>query len=186
MKKTVLTFGFLSGVVLAAFVFVVIPFQDKIGFGHSMIVGYSAMLLSFLMVFFGVRSYRENVGGGQITFGKAFAVGILITLIGCACYVIAWEITYFFFMPDFLEKYSAYLTEKMRAKGESQQAIDATVKQMKDFKVMYDNPLFNAAITFTEPFPVGLIMTLLSALILRKKKVVTTPVSSGTVSELQA
>ena len=170
MKKTILTFGLISGAISSALMLSFIPFVDKIGFDKGMYLGYTAIILSFLMIFFGVRSYRENVGGGQITFTKAFTIGILITLISCACYVITWQIAYFFFMPDFLDKYSAYMIEKMRAAGETQQAIDATAKQMKDFKVMYSNPLFNAAITFTEPFPVGLVMTLITAVILRKKR----------------
>jgi len=125
-------------------------------------------------VFFGVRSYRENVGGGKITFGRAFTVGILITLIVCICYVVAWEILYFKFMPDFADKYASYMVEKARAAGASQQAIDAEIEQMKSFKAMYQNPFFNVAMTFVEPFPVGLIVTLISAAFLRKKTITAT------------
>jgi len=170
MKKTVLTFGLISGAISATLMLCTIPFVDKIGFDKGMIVGYTSMVISFLMIFFGVRSYRENAGGGQITFAKAFLIGILITLISCACYVIAWEFIYFFLMPDFLEKYSAYVIEKLRSQGQSQQVIDASIQEMKNFKEMYNNPFINFAMTFVEPFPVGLIMTLISALVLRKKK----------------
>ncbi len=170
MKKTVLTFGLIGGAIMAAMMFATLPFVDKIGFDKGAIIGYTTMILAFMLVFFGIRSYRENVGDGHITFGRAFAVGILITLITCVCYVVAWEILYFKFMPDFFEKYAGYVIEKARASGASQQVIDAQVQQMKSFKAMYDNPFTNAAITFTEPFPIGLIVTLISAAILRKKK----------------
>jgi hypothetical protein len=169
MKKTVLTFGLLSGAVSALMMFSTVPFVDKIGFDKGAIVGYTAIVLSFLFVYFGIRSYRENVGGGKITFGRAFAVGILICLISCICYVIAWEIIFFNFMPDFFDKYSAYILEKMKASGASQQAINAKLQEMTNFKPMFDNPLINAAMTFTEPFPVGLIITLISSALLRKK-----------------
>ena len=169
MKKTVLTFGLIGGAIMAAMMFATLPFMDKIGFDKGAIVGYTGMILAFMLVFFGIRSYRENVSDGHITFGRAFAVGILITLVACACYVVAWEILYFKFMPDFVEKYSSYVIEKARASGATQQAIDAQLQQMKSFKQMYDNPFINAAITFTEPFPIGLIVTLISAAILRKK-----------------
>jgi len=169
MKKTVLTFGLIGGAVMAVMMFATLPFVDRIGFDKGFIIGYTTMILAFMMVFFGIRSYRENIGQGHISFGRAFAVGILITLIACVCYVVAWEILYFNFMPDFLDKYSAYVIEKARASGASQQAIDAQVQQMKSFKAMYANPLINAAVTFTEPFPVGLLVTLISAAILRKK-----------------
>jgi hypothetical protein len=169
MKKTVLTFGLIGGAIIAAMMFATLPFVDKIGFDKGAIVGYTTMVLAFMLVFFGIRSYRENVGQGHITFGRAFAVGILITLITCVCYVVAWEILYFKFMPDFFDKYASYVIEKARASGASQQVIDTQLQQMKSFKAMYDNPFINAAITFTEPFPVGLIVTLISAAILRKK-----------------
>jgi len=169
MKKTVLTFGLIGGAVMAVMMFATLPFVDRIGFDKGFIIGYTTMILAFMMVFFGIRSYRENIGQGHISFGRAFAVGILITLIACVCYVVAWEILYFNFMPDFLDKYSAYVIEKARASGASQQAIDAQVQQMKSFKAMYANPLINAAMTFTEPFPVGLLVTLISAAILRKR-----------------
>jgi hypothetical protein len=170
MKKTVLTFGLISGSIMVAMMFATLPFMDKIGFDRGAIIGYTTMILAFMLVFFGIRSYRENVNEGHITFGRAFAVGILITLVACVCYVIAWQIIYFNFMPHFLDKYSAYLIEKARTAGATQQTIDAQVQEMKSFKEMYNNPFINAAFTFIEPFPVGLIVTLISAAILRKKE----------------
>ena len=174
MKKTVLTFGLIGGAIMAAMMFATLPFMDKIGFDKGEIIGYTTMILAFMLVFFGIRSYRENVSAGHITFGRAFVVGILITIVACVCYVIAWEILYFKFMPDFADKYAGYVIEKARASGASQQAIDAQLQQMKSFKAMYDNPFINSAITFCEPFPIGLIVTLISAAILRKKTIAAT------------
>jgi hypothetical protein len=184
MKKTVLTFGLIGGAIMAAMMFATLPFMDKIGFDKGEIVGYTTMILAFMLVFFGIRSYRENVSGGQITFGRAFAVGILITVVACVCYVVAWEIIYFKFMPDFVDKYASYMVEKVRASGASQQVIDAKLQQMESFKAMYDNPLINAAITFVEPFPIGLVVTLISAGILRKKPLATTR-DEGQPAQLQ-
>jgi uncharacterized protein DUF4199 len=169
MKKTVITFGLISGAIMAAMMLAMLPLVDRIGFDKGEVIGYTTMVVAFLMVFFGIRSYRENVGGGKITFGKAFAVGILITVIACVCYVVVWEIIYFHLMPDFADKYVQHMIDKVRASGASQQVIDAQIQQMKSFKSMYDNPLINAAITFVEPFPIGLIITLISSAILRRK-----------------
>jgi len=171
MKKTVLTFGLIGGAIMATMMFATMPFMDKIGFNKGEIIGYTTMIVAFMLVFFGIRSYRENVNGGHITFGRAFAVGILITLVACVCYVVAWEIIYFKFLPEFVDKYASYMVEKVKASGASQQVIDAKLQEMKSFKAMYDNPFINAAITFTEPFPIGLIVTLISAAILRKKTI---------------
>lgn len=137
---------------------------------HGELIGYSSMVLSFLLVFFGVKSYRDNLAGGVIGFGKAFQVGILITLVTCAMYVLAWQIIYYNFYPDFLDQYSAHAVANMREAGESEAAIQAATAQMADFAKLYANPLVNVAVTFLEVFPVGLIMTLVSAAILRRRK----------------
>jgi hypothetical protein len=170
MKKTVLVFGLLSGAVAAVMMFGTLPFVERIGFDKGLIVGYTTIILSLMMVFFGIRSYRENVGGGSITFGRAFAVGILITLLSCVCYVVAWEILYYNFLPDFADRYAARVVEQAKAAGATAEAIQAKMDEVKNLKRILDNPLTNAAATFVEPFPVGLIITLISALILRKRK----------------
>jgi len=170
MKRIVLTFGLISGAIMSVLMLSTVPFMHKIGFNRGMVIGYTTMVLAFLLVFFGIRSYRENVGNGYISFGRAFSVGLLIMLITCAFYVLTWEFIYFNFMPDFAEKYGAFMLENMRAAGASAQEIAAKAEEMKRFKVLYDNIFFNVAMTFLEPLPVGLIMTLVSALILRRKR----------------
>lgn len=171
MQKTVIRFGLASGAILVAMTAVMLPLSmnGTIDFDLSEVVGYSAMVLSFLLVFFGIRSYRDNVAAGVIGFGKAFQVGILITLITCAMYVIAWEITYFNFIPDFLDQYTAHCLAKMRAAGESEAAIREKTAELATMAKYYDNLFFNVGITFMEVFPVGLIVTLVSAAILRRK-----------------
>jgi uncharacterized protein DUF4199 len=169
MKRIVLIFGLISGALMALFMFATMPFLDKIGFDRGYIVGYTGMVLAFMLIFFGIRSYRENVGGGAITFGRAFAVGILIAVISSICYVIAWQILYHTLMPDFFEKFSAHVIEKTRASGASAQAIQAKIQEMEQAKRLYSNPVLHVAFTFLEPFPVGLIITVISAAILRKK-----------------
>ncbi|HEY0796691.1 MAG TPA: DUF4199 domain-containing protein, partial [Acidisarcina sp.] len=146
-------------------------FHDGMGFGRKAeVFGYTTIVLSLLLVFFGIRSYRDNIGHGRITFARAFAVGISITLISCLCYVVTWEVIYLNFMHDFVDKYSAYVITQARASGASAAVIQAKVEQMKKFKEMYQNPLFNVMMTFIEPFPVGLGITLISALVLKKKE----------------
>ncbi|MEK6337270.1 MAG: DUF4199 domain-containing protein [Acidobacteriota bacterium] len=169
MKKTVLTFGLISGGIMTALMWAALAFIDRIGPDRGMIIGYTIIVLSSMLVFFGIRSYRENVGGGAITFGRAFAVGNLIILISCALYVITWE-TIYFGVPGFAEKFDAMFIAQAQRKGGTPEQIQAAIQQTKDFIVMYKNPFINAAFTFIEPFPIGLIVTLVSALILRKKK----------------
>jgi len=169
MKKTILVFGLISGALSSLMMVLTVPFLDKIGFDKGEYIGYTAIVLSFLLVFFGIRSYRDNIGNGQITFTKGFAVGIAITLISCVFYVVTWEALYFTVLHDFMDKYSAYMIEKLKASGASAAAVQTQLQQLKKYKEMYENPLFNAAVTFIEPFPVGLVITLISAAILRRK-----------------
>ena len=154
MKRIVLRFGLASSALLVAMMSVQMPLtmNGTINHDYGEVIGYSSMILAFLFVFFGVRSYRDNVAAGTIGFGKAFKVGILITLITCAAYVIAWEITYFNFMPDFLDKYTAYALDKMRTAGESEAAIREKTAQLAGMAKYYDNVLINAGITFMNPF----------------------------------
>jgi len=168
MKKIVLTFGLISGAIVSALMLATVPFMHKIGMTRGMVIGYTTMVLAFLLVFFGIRSYRENVGEGHISFGRALGVGLLIMLITCACYVITWEFVYFNFMPDFGEKYAAFVIEDARAHGASAAELAQKMDEMKRFQALYQNIFFNVAMTFLEPLPVGVIMTFISALILRR------------------
>jgi hypothetical protein len=169
MKKTVLTFGLISAAISAGMMLINVPFADRIGFDKGEIIGYTVIVLSALLVFFGVRSYRENANGGRLTFARGFAVGILITLISSFCYTATWEVIYFKFMPDFADKYSAHMIEKAKAAGANDEKIVKATLEARQFKEMYNKPAVNVAMTFAEVFPVGLCAALVSAGILRRK-----------------
>jgi hypothetical protein len=169
MKTTILRYGVYSGLTISVLMAGTVPFADQLSHGSgAMLLGYTTMVLSFLLVFFGIRACREQVGG-HISFGRAFLVGLAITLISCLFYVLTWEVIYYNFMPDFMDKYAAHMVEKARAAGATAEAIQAQMQEMQRFKEMYANPLFNAAITILEPLPVGLAITLISAAVLRRK-----------------
>ena len=166
MKKTVLTYGLISGVIAAVLMLAHVPFMD--GSNKALIVGYTGIGLSALLIFFGVRAYRENVGNGKISFGRGLAVGILIALISAACYVAAWEVVYFS-SPGIADHIFDKQVEELKATGAPQEKIDETAREVESFKKLYANPFVNVAFTFIEAFPVGLLMTLISAVILRRK-----------------
>ena len=169
MLKIVLTFGLIAGAVMSAMFLITIPFHDQIGFDNGMLVGYTSMVAAFLMVYFGVRQYRDQVGAGTITFARALGVGLAITMVACLCYVLMWQIVYYNFVPDYLDKYAAYAIEKERAAGATEAQLEASSRQMREFKEMYDsNPLINAAFTILEPLPVGVLISLISAGVLRR------------------
>lgn len=178
MRKIVLTFGLIAGAMLSVMMLLTVPFMDRIGSDSGLVIGYTTMVIAFLMVYFGVRSYRDNVAGGSVTFGRAFTIGLLITLIASVCYVATWEVVYFKFMPDFADKYAAHEVDKARRSGATDAQIAAREKEMAIFKEEYRNPLVNIAYTFIEPLPVGLLFTLVTAVALSRKRRVGNPATA--------
>ena len=169
MKKIVLKYGLLSILILAVGMSISTALCLRGGDPTlGQILGYTTMVLAFIAVFFGIRAYREE-HGGTITFGRAFKVGILLTLMACAVYVIVWEIVFWGFIPDFGEKYAAMTIARMQSNGAPAAEIAKTQAEMAKFVQLYKNPFFNVGMTFLEIFPVGLIMTLISAAILRRR-----------------
>lgn len=167
MKQIILRYGLMSGVLAAILMVATVRLED---FENGAWYGYSGMLLSMLFVFFGVKTYRDQVAGGELSFGKGFQVGLGIALISCVCYVLAWMVVYETIMPDFLEKYSAHVLSKMSASGASEAAIEQKRLEMLEFGEMYKNPFLRFAFTFLEPFPVGLAVSLISAIVLKKRR----------------
>jgi hypothetical protein len=169
MKKLVITFGLISGGIAASMMFVTIPLVGRVSYEYLTVLGYTIFVACFLMVFFGIRSYRDNVGGGTITFGKAFTVGILITLLSCAIYIISWEFIHQQFVPTFWDDYSNHMIEKMRAEGATQEELNQQIQQNEQLKQWYKNPFIRQVMTLMEAFPVGLLITLISSLVLKRK-----------------
>jgi hypothetical protein len=169
MKRTVVTFGLIAGFLISVLMGGSLLFADRIGSGHSMVLGYTIMVASFLLVYVGIRSYRDNALEGQISFGRAFACGILITIITTVCYVVTWEVLYFNFMPHFMDSYFAAQIHGVQSAGLDSATTAAKVAAIQHSQQLYQNPLINMAYTFMEPLPVGLVITLLSAAVLRRK-----------------
>jgi hypothetical protein len=170
MKKIVIVHGLIAGLIVGTIMFVTIGIYHKTGdFENGMLVGYASMLLAFSMIFVAIRNYREKYSNGIISFGKAFKIGLLITLVASTIYVLVWLFEYYVFYPDFAEKYAAQMIEKLKSGGASEAIIAKQTKEMASFSEMYKNPFFNALITYTEILPVGLLVTLIASFILKKK-----------------
>jgi hypothetical protein len=170
MKRIVLTFGLLAGAVLSVMMVITFALGDRIDYDKGEIIGYTTMVAAFLMIYFGVRSYRDNVLDGTIGFGRAFKVGLLITVVASACYVATWQVVYRKMAPDYGEKYMAHQLEKLRAEGATEEQIATESREMAKLWELYKNPLVNVAMTLLEPLPVGLVMTLVSAGILARRR----------------
>jgi len=165
MKRNVLIFGLIIGAILCTnMVIMVNMMYNNADFKGNDIVGYAAMIIMFSLIFFGVRNHRDRQLGGLISFGKAFKMGCLIALVGSTMYVLAWLFYYYLFVPDFIDVYTNYVLSTC-----SPDDLQAKTAQMADFKEMYKNPLFVILITYSEVLPIGLVVALVSALILKRK-----------------
>jgi len=169
MKKIVLVYGIIAGLIVTGMMaFSTGYFCAKGDFEGGMIYGYSAMIIAFSMIFVGIKSFRDKYNGGVINFGKAFRVGLFISLIASTIYVIGWLINYYFFMPDFMDKYAAVMIAKAKASGISAAELAEKTADMTRMKEWYKNPLFIILMTYVEILPVALIVTLICALILKR------------------
>ncbi len=172
MKRTIFTYGIISGLIIAALMAATIPFASKDNMNMGMVIGYTTMLIAFSLIFFAVSSYKKNHNLSALGFKKTFQIGISISIISSLFYVVTWLIIFYNFMPDFMTDYINHQIAAMEKAGASAKEINSYRTQQLQFAENYKNPFFNAAITFTEIFPVGLLMTLIAATIehFRKKR----------------
>jgi len=173
MKKIIFTFGSIAGAIVVAMVFITFPLYENgtLNFDNGEWLGYTSMVIALSLIFFGVKSYRDNHLGGTIKFGKAFQVGLLIAVVASLFYAIGWEVYLNRFVPDFMEQYSNHYIEKAKASGARTAEIQKIVNEINNAKEMYKNPFLRFGITLSEIFPVGLVIALISAVILRKKEI---------------
>jgi hypothetical protein len=172
MKKIVLTFGLISGAIAAGLMWLLITFQNNgsINLDNGMTLGYATMIIALSLVFFGIKSYRDN-NGGHITFLKGLQVGILISLICGVCYTASWELYYRGSGQEFLQKYTAHYLDEMKEGGASDAEVAKAQTEMAQFMQLYKNFFIRFGMTMMEILPVGVIVTLISAALLRKREV---------------
>ncbi len=172
MKKNVLVFGLISGLVVSTIMAISMTYMSRhpelCGGVSSMVVGYLSMLLAFSLIFVAVKNFRDQQNGGAISFGKAFTIGVLISLIASTMYVITWALVYHFVMPDFMDRYVEQIIEHAKASS-SPAELQKLTEQMNTQRENYKNPVFFSLMTYMEILPVGIIVSLIVAIILKRK-----------------
>lgn len=137
----------------------------------GMAVGYATMLVAFSAVFVGIKHQRDVAGGGVIRFWPAFGMGLGISFIAALFYVGAWELVQATIVDDFAGSYGASVIAAEKAKGIDPAALAKLTAEMAAFKTQYADPMFRLPMTFAEIFPVGVLVSLISALVLRNPRV---------------
>ncbi|MES2828081.1 MAG: DUF4199 domain-containing protein [Bacteroidota bacterium] len=169
MKRIILVCGLIGGLISCLWWAFGEPMvSDNVTFNTRMIFGYVSILLGFSLIFVGVKSYRDNYSAGIISFGKAIKIALLITLVASTFYTLAWMINYYFFIPDFGAKLMASMRSQLIAEGASKAEIQKEMTAIAEYMEQYKNPLFNAMMTYMEILPVGIIVSIIASLILKK------------------
>jgi Protein of unknown function (DUF4199) len=174
MKNIIIRYGLISGAIAAVGILLVslvlkVYGFEKIGFEKSAYFGYTFIILAMSVIFFGVKSFRDNENEGSLTFTKGLLVGLGIAAISCVCYSLMWLVVYYNFIPNFMEDYAAYSTNELKVSGASEAELSNNAAQLQDFKNLYKTPFGVFAVTLIEPLPIGILGALVSAFILKKK-----------------
>lgn len=175
MKKTILVFGLIAGLIVTAMmVYSASRIANHQDFKGNEILGYTTMLVAFSFIFVGIKNFRDKHNQGVISFGKAFRIGLYITLVASTLYVVVWLVDYYVFIPDFAEKYATCVMDKAKSSGATPTELNEQAAKMAQFTEWYKNPLFVILATYAEILPIGLIVSLISALLLKRKPKVQT------------
>lgn len=170
MKRIILICGLISGAIVSTFMVASTAACYATGnFEGSIWIGYASMLLAFSLIFVGVKNYRDKYNNGLLSFGKAFQIGLMITLVASTIYALVWLVDYYYFVPDFMDKYADFTLRQAEQEGATAAELQQEIAKMNEYKEMYKNPLVIILMTYAEILPVGLIVSLLCALILKRK-----------------
>lgn len=177
MKKNILIFGSISGLIVSAVMATnaIACYKSKV-FEGNMVLGFASMFIAFSFIFVAIKNYRDQYNNGVITFGKALQIGLWISLIGSTMYVACWLIIYYNFYPDFMEQFVSHSISKIKTQGLSAAETQLQIDRVNKYKEWYKSDVMIVLLTYTEILPVGLVVTFLSSLFLKRK-------AAGTVAE---
>jgi len=171
MKKTIWVCGVIAGIFSVTWgVISAGPLSDSLSLNTRLVLGYATMILAFSLIFVAIKNYRDTYSEGQITFGKALGIGLLVTLIASTVYVVVWMIDFSYFVPDYSEKYQAQAIAQMKASGASAAIIQKQAAEISSSMAKYkSSAAFRVMFTYLEIAPVGIVVSLIAALILKNK-----------------
>ncbi len=172
MLQRILTNGVIAGLIVGIpMILLTLTLGESAPSGAlGMAIGYTTMLVALSIIFLAIKRQRDVVNGGVIKFLPAFLMGLGISAVAGVLYVLAWEVSLAISGMDFGAMYAEHLVEAAKARGASEAEIAAELTKAQDFAKMYANPLFRMPITFTEILPVGILVSLISALLLRNSR----------------
>jgi hypothetical protein len=166
MKRTILVFGLIAGGLEALFLIT----ASLLNFEGGAWFGYTTMIVALSLIYVGVKNFRDKFNAGTISFAKALQIALGITLIASTIYVLVWLVELYFFIPDFMDKYAAALSQHARESGLNPETLQKRLASIEDMRIAYRNPIVVIGYTYLEIVPVGIIISLLTALLLKRKQ----------------
>lgn len=171
MLRNIFIYGTIAGVIVAIPTFgLTVLLKDHPPESYGLLIGYTTMLIALSAIFVAIKRQRDVEGGGVIRFWPALALGLGVSAIAGICYVLAWEAALAVTGMDFGGDYARALIAAEKAKGVSGAALAKFTAEMEAFKAQYANPLYRLPMTFAEIFPVGVLVSIVSAALLRNSR----------------
>lgn len=168
MTRIVLTYGIIAGLFVSVMLLISFSTNIILTRPYGELFGYTTMIVSLSSIFFAVRSYRDNELGGQITFWTALKMGLFIAFIASTVYVLSWLLISNSVGKDFMANYISQTVEELHQSNLSEQEIQLKINEMEHFQELYKIPIVKIGITYLEILPVGIVVSLICALILRR------------------
>jgi hypothetical protein len=171
MIRIVSIYGLIAGFIVAVpMVYLMLTLTKETAPDNGAVYGYLTMIVALTAVFLGVKHYRDKVLGGVIRFVPALLVGLGISAVASLVYVVGWEISLALSGFDLGAETSRLLLEAARARGASEAELQKVAADAAAFAEMYANPLYRVPITFVEMFPIGALIAVISAALLRNSR----------------
>lgn len=173
MRKVIFINGLISGLIVSGMLLINYPLlrNKTLDLDSGMIVGYTSMVIALTLIFFGIKTYRDQYLNGSISFGAAFKVGILITLVASILYASTWQVFSTFVADDFTEFYAETHLNDLKENGATPEEISIAKTELEKWNELYEIPVVRFAMSLMEILPVGIVMTLIAAGILRKRQI---------------
>lgn len=165
--------GLISGVIVSAMLLISLPLQMKgvISLDSGMLVGYTSMVIALSTIFFGIKTYRDQYSGGFVTFWQAFRIGLSIAMVAALVYAVTWEVYYRFGGDEFIAFYAQGYLDNLKNDGATDAELAAARAELATQHEYYKNPFIRFAVTLTEILPVGIVVTIVSSAILRRREI---------------
>ena len=186
MFRKILIYGTAAGLIVGVPLSIMVIAMGGHDVKYGMLIGYTTMLIGLSTIFMAIKRHRDIDLGGVIGFWQAFGLGLGISVVAGIFYVVSWETAVSFTHLDFAGSYAASMIAEKKASGASAAELAKFTAEMAQFKIQYANPLYRWPMSFIEIFPVGVLVSLVSAGLLRNSRFLPARPGSGSGARLAA